>query len=228
MQRLSKLSKYSHFLIILLYMIVYLSIFYVLEHREVYAFNVVHTVLDDYIPFCEAFIVPYLLWFPYVAVVILFFSFVCPDKTEYFRFTANLIMGMTIFLIVSYAYPNMLELRPEVMPRTNLFTKAVEMLYRSDTPTNVLPSIHVFNSIACHIAVSHCPMLKKHPVARGASMVLALSIVLSTMFLKQHSVVDVCLGIAMAGFGYVLFYGETALETAGQFAVVQSGKSGNK
>ena len=38
-------------------------------------------------------------------------------------------------------------IRPGVFPRDNLFTRAVGLLYRIDTPTNVLPSMHVFNAI---------------------------------------------------------------------------------
>lgn len=55
---------------------------------------------------------------------------------------------MTIFLIVSYAYPNAQHLRPVEFPRDNIFTDVVRWLYKTDTPTNILPSIHVFNSLA--------------------------------------------------------------------------------
>ena len=33
-----------------------------------------------------------------------------------------------------------------------MFTDMVKVLYKTDTPTNVLPSIHVFNSIGAGIA----------------------------------------------------------------------------
>ena len=38
-------------------------------------FHVIHTALDDRIPFCEYFIVPYLLWFGYVAWAVGYFYF---------------------------------------------------------------------------------------------------------------------------------------------------------
>ena len=215
---------YSHGAIILFYMIIYMAAFNYLEQRQVYIFHVVHTFLDDYIPFCEYFIIPYLLWFPFMVATILWFIFRCPDKAEYYHLTANLIMGMTIFLIVSYIYPNMQELRPQSFVRDNIFIDAVRWLYSTDTPTNILPSIHVFNSLACCMAVFNSPSLKSRRVVRYGTLVMTISIILSTMFLKQHSVVDVCLGAAMACFGYLLFYNEVESPQTEVLVFAGSGK----
>lgn len=51
---------------------------------------------------------------------------------------------MTVFLLVSFLYPNGHELRP-ALELENVFQKAVWLLYQADTPTNILPSVHVFN-----------------------------------------------------------------------------------
>lgn len=217
-------SRYRHGTIILTYMIFYMAAFRFLEDRQVYIYHVVHTFIDDYIPFCEVFIIPYMLWFPFIAATMLWFVFGCPDKSEYYRLTANLIMGMTIFLIVSYAYPNMQDLRPDTFARDNIFTAAVGWLYSTDTPTNVLPSIHVFNSLACCMAVFNSPSLVRFVRLRQATLVMTVLIVLSTMFLKQHSFVDVCLGSAMACFGYLLFYTQQDVPQEQALAVVGSAK----
>ena len=218
-------NRYRHGTIILSYMIFYMAAFHYLEGRQVYIYHVVHTFIDDYIPFCEVFIVPYMLWFPFIAATMLWFVFGCPDKSEYYRLTANLIMGMTIFLIVSYAYPNMQELRPTSFPRDNVFTSVVAWLYSTDTPTNILPSIHVFNSLACCMAVFNSPSLVRHIRLRQITLVLIVLIVLSTMFLKQHSFVDVCLGSAMACFGYLLFYTQEDAAQEQVLAVAGSAKA---
>ena len=75
-----------------------------LEKTVTTHFHVIHTALDDYIPFCEYFIIPYLLWFGYVGWGIGYFYL--KDRSEYFRLCAMLFTGMTIFLIVSTIYPN--------------------------------------------------------------------------------------------------------------------------
>ena len=84
------------------------------------------------------------------------------NKHEYYQLIFNLMMGMTIFLIVSYLYPNIQHLRPSEFPRENIFADAVRMLYATDTPTNILPSIHVFNSLAIHMSLTNCQALREH------------------------------------------------------------------
>ena len=109
----------------------------------------------------------------------------------------NLGIGMTVFIIVSWVYPNGHLLRPIVFPRENIFTDMVRFLYSIDTPTNILPSIHVYNSIAAFIAIAKCKALKSKPLVVGGAFLLTASIVAATMFLKQHTVVDVVLALAL-------------------------------
>ena len=108
---------------------------------------------DEQIPFCEYFIVPYLLWFLFVAVTVFYFMFFNKNQwKEYYQLIITLGTGMTLFLIISLVFPNGQDLRP-VLTGDSIFIKAVQMIYHTDTPTNVLPSIHVFNSLACCVAI---------------------------------------------------------------------------
>ena len=216
MRFINSVAKYKHGLIIGLYGIFYMVVFRYLEQNIQHNYHIVHTVIDDQIPFCEYFIVPYLLWFPFLAATLIYFIFFNKDKQEYYQYIKNLCMGMTIFLAVSYLYPNGHQLRPEFFTRDNLCIDLVKMLYSTDTPTNILPSLHVFNSLAAYIAVSRCRSLDKYIWVK--TLLLVLFIILSTMFLKQHSVVDVVLGAAMAGMGYLLFYQYPARKCARQVA----------
>lgn len=222
------IKKYRHGLIILAYAIVYMLFFEYLECRPVWGFHVIDTVFDDYIPFCEYFIVPYLLWFPYQILTVLYFIFRNKNKKEYYQLIFNMMMGMTVFLIVSYAYPNVLHLRPSEFPRENVSTDMVRWLYRTDTPTNVLPSIHVFNSLAVHMSLTNCEALRDHKGVRYGSLVLTLLIIMSTMFLKQHSVIDVCCGATLALFGYLFFYPQKAGEEASGMAVERIGRNNRR
>lgn len=206
------IQKYKHGLAIILYALLYIILFAWLENRPVHMYHVIHTVFDDMIPFCEYFIVPYMLWFPYMIMAVFYFIFINKNKHEYWQLALNLMMGMTIFLIVSFLYPNIQHLRPSEFPRDNVFTDAVRWLYSTDTPTNILPSIHVFNSLAIHMSLTNCEALRERRAIRYSSLALTVLIILSTMFLKQHSVMDVCLGATMALFGYLIFYPQKAAE----------------
>ena len=139
-----------------------------------------------------------------MAVVVLYFFF--RDKSDYFRVCTFLFTGMTVFLIVSTLWPNGHDLRPAVMPRENLFTGLVSALYRADTPTNLWPSIHVYNSLGCHFAVMKSARLERHKGIRIGSLILCVSIILSTVFIKQHSVFDVTTAFIMAAVMYGIVY----------------------
>ena len=175
-----------------------------LEKHVTSNYFVIHSVFDDYIPFIEIFIIPYLLWFVYVSGTVLYFFFT--DKQGFYRICTLLITGMTLFLIICTIFPNGLNLRPSTFARDNIFVDLVRFIYRSDTSTNVLPSLHVYNSIGCYIAIRNSQKLRQYKWVQNGSLVLTVSIVLSTMFLKQHSVVDVIAAIVMIYFIYQFVY----------------------
>ncbi|WP_075681803.1 phosphatase PAP2 family protein [Roseburia sp. 831b] len=197
------IAKYKHGLL-LLYFLIYLPWFGYLEENVTTHFHVIHVALDDKIPFCEYFIIPYMLWFAYVAWGVAYFFF--KNKSEYYKLCAFLFTGMTIFLVISTVYPNGHYLRPTTFERDNIFVQAVQWLYSTDTPTNLFPSIHVYNSLGINMAVWHSENFKKNKPVRYGSAILCISIILSTMFLKQHSVFDVVTGIVLAAFMFSLVY----------------------
>lgn len=164
----------------------------------------IHIWLDDYIPFNELFVIPYYLWFAYMVVVVGYFFFT--SKSDFYKCTAFLFTGMTICLLIYTIWPNGQNLRPVSFARDNVLVDIVKNLYRTDTPTNVCPSIHVFNSIAAHIAVCRCKRLKEHKWLKAASFLLMLSICLSTVFLKQHSVFDGLCAMLLAAVMYLIVY----------------------
>ncbi len=202
------LYRYRHGWI-LSYLLIYLVWFAYLERTVTRRFHVIHMAADDYIPFLEIFVVPYFLWFAYVAIAITYFFF--KDVQDYYKICFFLFVGMTVFLVISTVYPNGHYLRPRVFERDNIFVTLVKGLYMVDTPTNLFPSIHVYNSIAVHLAVMHSRQLKEKKWIRRSSGVLMVSIIASTMFLKQHSVFDVITAFIMATIMYTLVYGSELL-----------------
>lgn len=205
------IMKYRHALPLIIYGIIYMSWFAHLEQTVTKHYRVIHMNIDDYIPFVEVFVIPYFLWFAYVAIVVIFFFF--KSKDDYFRTCIFLSTGMTIFLIISTLWPNGHHLRPYIMPRDNIFTHMIQGLYKTDTATNLWPSIHVYNSIGAHLAIAKSNYFKDKPVIRVASFILAVSIILSTVFIKQHSMFDVLTAFALAAIMYVVVYRSDLLIT---------------
>ena len=198
------LKKYGH-IWALGYGFIYLPWFLYLE-KAVKDYTVMHTRLHDYIPFNEYFIIPYLLWFVYVAGFVLYFFFT--SRQEYYRLCTFLFTGMTISLMICTFFPNGTDLRVPVDAQKNLCSFLVALVHTADTSTNVFPSIHVYNSLGVHAAVMNSLVLQKYPAVRKGSFVLMTGICLSTMFLKQHSALDVIGAMFLAYLVYAFVYGE--------------------
>ncbi len=182
-----------------LYTLFYLSCFTLLEKIIVVPDLWVHCHLDALIPFCKYAIIPYVMWFPWIPFTLFYILWRAP-RADFWRLCLPLFAGMTLSLLFYAVVPNGLALRPHSVPGTDIFAEAVRALYRHDTPTNVCPSIHVFNSVTLMLAYyrSNCFDVPGRRWMRPAAALLCLSITLSTMLLKQHSVIDVVFGILLA------------------------------
>ncbi|MEG1741912.1 MAG: phosphatase PAP2 family protein [Acetivibrio sp.] len=197
------IMKYKHAWVFS-YMLLYFVWFFALEQRGGVPMTVIHTPFDNLIPFNEFFYIPYVLWFLYIPAVVLYFFFT--SKKDFFKICIFLFTGMTICLIIYTLWPNCQNLRPLTFERDNFFVDCVQRLYGFDTSTNVCPSIHVFNSIGAHIAIRSSEKLKNKKWLRFGSFVLASLICLSTVFLKQHSIIDGLCAVSLACVLYFFVY----------------------
>ena len=206
-----KANKFNFFL--MLYFVPYMIWFEILEHTVINNFHVIHMNIDDKIPFCEYFIIPYYMWFGYVATAFIYLLFI--DSNEYRKMCLYLYTGMTLFLIISTIYPNGAYLRPTVFENDNVCTDLVKRIYSIDTQTNLFPSIHVYNSIGVHIAVARATRGRRErkPVVL-LSFIIAVSIAVSTLFVKQHSMFDVITALALNAIMFILVYARRERQTA--------------
>lgn len=202
------IRQYKSLSVMAVYAVFYLIAFFYLEQRDVAVYEI-NFAVDEYIPFCEIFIVPYLLWFAYVAVTVVFLCI--RDKEESDKLVAFLMAGMTIFIIVSAVFPNGHNLRPKVFERDNIFIDLIRHLYATDTPTNILPSIHVYNSVAIMIAVWRSKCFAGHNVIKILMLALGVSIIFSTVLIKQHSMLDVLLAFLLSAIMYSICYKRTTV-----------------
>lgn len=202
--KMSAFYEQNKHLLLLLYFPVYLIWFAYVEKTVTTHFHVIHVALDDYIPFCEYFVIPYLLWFGYVAWAFLYFG--SHNRADFCKLCGFMFTGMTVFLIISTVYPNGHYLRPQYFSHHNFCTMLVDYLYSTDTATNLFPSIHVYNSIGVHLAVTESKEFKNNKTVCTLSGILMTCIILATMFLKQHSVFDVLTAFLLAGVMYLVVY----------------------
>lgn len=160
-----------------------------------------HIFLDDYIPFLEGFVVFYCLWYPFLIVPGLYLFF--KDIPEFKKYIWYFICAFAICFTVYILVPNGQDLRPAVFERNNIFTDIVGLIYSADTNTNVFPSMHVAGALGAAAAFFRTDGLKKY---RAVSVITAVLICASTVFIKQHSLLDVFGGIAVWLISYVAVY----------------------
>ncbi len=177
-----------------IYMVFYMPTFFWVESLEpAGGFHIIHTAVDNMIPVVEVFIIPYALWLPYLVIgmiAIAIRSRKLSRKTSYM-----LMAGMTLFIVISLVYPNALELRAAIPDRQNIFMDLIKYLHSIDTPTDVLPSLHVYDAIV--VAAGLHLTFRDKKVMLVLSDILTVLIVLSTMFIKQHSIIDVISAIIL-------------------------------
>lgn len=203
--RLSKINtpQFSHLKYLLGwvgYFILYLLTENLIPRENCY---VVHSVVDDLIPFCEVFVIPYVFWYALVAGSLLWFALYNVDGFK--KLSTYIIITQIIAMTVYIIFPNCQNLRPDVFARDNIFTKLVGLIYTVDTSTNVCPSLHVGYSLGI-LSV----WLREKTASKAVKIFVGVTVLLvcmSVTFIKQHSFVDVIAAIPMCLIAeYIVFY----------------------
>ena len=163
-----------------------------------------HMWLDDRIPFCEWFLIPYVFW--YVLIVISLGYFLLYNVDSFKRLQTYIIITQIIAMICYIVYPTRQDLRPTEFVNDNFLTQCVRILYAFDTNTGVCPSLHVAYSLGI---ASVWTKEKEANLAWKVFVVFAVVLIcLSTMFIKQHSAVDVLAAIIVGMIAEGIVYRE--------------------
>lgn len=174
----------------------YLLAFVLIEHLPQASYWPTQLPLDNAIPFCEWFVLFYCAWYPLLVAVGLYL--LLRDVPAFRCYMAFLAVTFFASVLIWLLLPNGQDLRPQVFPRENFPTALVAALYRIDTNTNVFPSVHVVGSVGAALAMWDSPRLRAHPLLRWGVPVLAVLICVSTLFIKQHTILDVVSALALS------------------------------
>jgi len=186
--RFSKLNtpQFSH-LKLLLGWVVYFALYFLTENLIPAERCIpVYCALDDLIPFCEIFLIPYVFWYGLIVFSLSYFALYSIGSFK--NLQKYIMITQLVAMIVYILVPNRQDLRPEVFPRDNFLTDIIAFLYAFDTNTGVCPSLHCAYSIGIASV-----WLREKSAGVGMKIfvaVAALLICASTMFIKQHSAVD--------------------------------------
>ncbi len=204
--RFSKLNtpEFKHLWLILGW--VWYLIMYVITDRLIpfEKCHVVHSVVDDIIPFNEYFVIAYTSW--YLLIVGSLLYFLLYDTQGFVDAQKFIILTQVIGICTYIAWPTIQLLRPEIFPRDNIFSSLLGFIYSVDTPTGVCPSLHVGYSLAL-LSV----WLKKKDFGMIFKFVMTVwvgVICISVCFVKQHSFTDVWTAAIMCLVIELILYGK--------------------
>ena len=180
-------ERLKKIILLLTIIALYLGIYRLVQTINPVGFNLA-IGLDRYIPFIPEFAVIYLLYIP---MIIFVFALYWNDYKTYRSMSLMLIAVISIAIAIYSAFQTEV-LRP-IFASTDFFTRLTNTIYKYDMPNNTFPSLHVAltSSITAFV-------YKKDTKVGMALIPLTFLIILSTMLIKQHVVLDIIGGLMLA------------------------------
>ena len=117
--KLGTVENYHHHWYLLIWL-VYLTLFAIAEHVVSDNYWVSYLPLDDKIPFCRYFIIPYCLWHPLLFLMTLYLMFYDAEGLKRYMLYIGLGFGGSILFCL--IFPNGQDLRPTEFAQHDLFT----------------------------------------------------------------------------------------------------------
>ena len=162
-----------------------------------------HSPIDDMIPFVPIFVIPYFLWYLFLIGTGVYFLLKSREDLRKTFLSINLCM---LTAIIIYAlFPSYQLLRPAVYGG-DIFSQWVRILQSFDSNTCVCPSLHVAVCISLYAGIINCGRFNNKPGIKIFALVLTIMICISTVFIKQHSVIDLAAGILLGIAAYIYVY----------------------
>ncbi len=194
---------YIHLLLLIWWPIYGIAFTYVERYYQVKMYYPIWSLTDYKIPFCEYFLITYLFWFVFIAGMMIYTLLY--DIEQFKRFMCFTMLTYSVTIIIYVIFPTCNILRPSDFVRENTFTDAIQAYYRMDTCTNVCPSLHVIGSVAVMLAGVHSKSIKSLWI-KLLIVFMAILISISTVFVKQHSILDILWALPVCLLGYLIVY----------------------
>jgi membrane-associated phospholipid phosphatase len=198
-----KINKLTiqHLKIIIVLFLIYMISFIFLEKTNTSNILYTSTFIDEYFPFNEYFVIFYISWYVYILLGFTYFIF--QNDYEFKRCCFYMFFGMFMTLIFYYLFPNGQDLRVN-LDNNNFCQFIINIIYTIDTPTNVCPSLHVYNSIMMYISLYKSSIFQKYNKLKYLLLILVILICLSTLFIKQHTFIDIVGAIILCFIVYII------------------------
>ena len=162
----------------------------------------IYSPLDDVIPFCEWFVIPYVGW--YLLIVVSLLYFVLYDVENFKNLQKYIMITQAVAMFIYIVFPTRQDLRPIEIPRENILTDLLRVIYTLDTNTGVCPSLHVAYSLG--IASAWLREKSASKPMKGLVVFAVVAVCISVAFVKQHSVIDIFAALPVCALAEYLVF----------------------
>jgi membrane-associated phospholipid phosphatase len=180
-----KLNKNDTLAVAAILSVPLLNVFYTVLNGLSREIHTLTTAFDNKIPFIEYFIVPYSSWYPYILLSLLYLCF--KNRERYFKTLIAMDIGLISSYLTYLIYQTTVA-RPELVGNS-IFISLVKVTYFLDEPVNCFPSIHVLTTYLIMKGFYKGDI--KNIALKVVIYIVGISIIISTLFVKQHVVVDI-------------------------------------
>ncbi len=181
------------------------TIWYFLLNRYQVNSHLIHIPLDDVIPYVKEFVIFYVMWYGYIAFAHIWTFF--KSKRDFLVMCSLIFLANFLSMLVCTVYPSMHDLRPDDATMGNSFlSDMVRWLYGTENPYCILPSMHCMLAIVITVGLIFSESLKGNLVVKILCPIYTVLVMLSTVFIKQHSIVDVFAASGMSVIVILLTY----------------------
>jgi membrane-associated phospholipid phosphatase len=155
------------------------------------------TSIDTAVPF-----VPATVWIYFTDYLLVASAFLlCTSWTEVKRFVRAYFVLLVTGSAIHFLWPTIFPREAFPIEGTGVTAYALRFLRQVDLPTSCLPSMHVASSYLAAFSLWRHP-----PRLYAVWLSWATAVGVSTLTAKQHYLIDVLAGLAMAGAFWALFF----------------------
>lgn len=182
----------------MLLMIPIVNILYELLDNKKRGYYILVTGADKRIPFIKWFVIPYVLWYPFIIICMIYF--VQKSRKIYFRTLFSLVSGYLICYFIFFIFQTYVP-RPAISGN-GFFDYILKIVYSLDKPYNCFPSIHVVS--CCIMAAGVIDMKESTIKSKLVIIISSIMIIMSTEFIRQHVLMDIFSGIILGTGVYLV------------------------
>ena len=192
-------NKNFKVLILILLLVLYETFMYLITKLTPMDVNLIGNYLDNKIPFVSQFVYAYISW--YAMLFIIPYIFYKKNVNSFNKYYIVILLCITLVSFIYMFYPTTIN-RADIL-LSGISGKLVNLIYKIDTPVlNCFPSMHCLVSfVFIYISLGDKNIYK---YLRIFIVLWSVLVILSTLFIKQHVLVDVISAFVLSILVYKL------------------------